>query len=273
MSRPLLIQDLTRCPRLREELVASEGLRGVPGGPDRGLAVWARGAGRRVGDDGSVPFEMREQLARALLPDSRALELGPGGSAPSRRHGQGGAARRATAQRLESVLIPEEGRTTLCVSTQVGCPLACSFCATGAWASRATSAPPRSSIRCAACERPAASRSRASPTWSSWAWASRCSTCPLVTEAIRLLIHPKAFGMAPRRVTVSTVGVLPQHRSRCSRAGPDSTWRVAARHHRRGARRAGAAQPPLPPGGAAAAPARQLPHGQPGGGRSSSSTR
>jgi 23S rRNA (adenine2503-C2)-methyltransferase len=30
------------------------------------------------------------------------------------------------------VLIPEEERTTLCVSTQVGCPLACSFCATGA---------------------------------------------------------------------------------------------------------------------------------------------
>ena len=34
--------------------------------------------------------------------------------------------------RLESVLIPEERRTTLCVSTQVGCPLACCFCATGA---------------------------------------------------------------------------------------------------------------------------------------------
>ena len=34
--------------------------------------------------------------------------------------------------RIESVLIPEEGRTTLCVSTQHGCPLACSFCATGA---------------------------------------------------------------------------------------------------------------------------------------------
>src|SRR5262245_57883520 len=31
---------------------------------------------------------------------------------------------------VEAVLIPEEERTTLCVSTQVGCPLACSFCAT-----------------------------------------------------------------------------------------------------------------------------------------------
>jgi 23S rRNA (adenine2503-C2)-methyltransferase len=33
---------------------------------------------------------------------------------------------------------------------------------------------------------------------------------PAVSEAIRLLTDPKAFGIAPRRVTVSTAGVLPQ---------------------------------------------------------------
>lgn len=32
---------------------------------------------------------------------------------------------------IESVVIPEEKRNTLCVSTQVGCPLECAFCATG----------------------------------------------------------------------------------------------------------------------------------------------
>jgi len=32
---------------------------------------------------------------------------------------------------VESVFIPTEGRATLCVSTQVGCKMACSFCATG----------------------------------------------------------------------------------------------------------------------------------------------
>jgi 23S rRNA (adenine2503-C2)-methyltransferase len=31
---------------------------------------------------------------------------------------------------IESVLIPDEGRLTLCLSTQVGCPLDCRFCAT-----------------------------------------------------------------------------------------------------------------------------------------------
>jgi 23S rRNA (adenine2503-C2)-methyltransferase len=33
--------------------------------------------------------------------------------------------------KIESVVIPERKRTTLCISTQVGCPLDCKFCATG----------------------------------------------------------------------------------------------------------------------------------------------
>ena len=33
--------------------------------------------------------------------------------------------------KIESVVIPEEKRTTVCLSTQVGCPLDCTFCATG----------------------------------------------------------------------------------------------------------------------------------------------
>jgi len=37
----------------------------------------------------------------------------------------------AEGNKIESVIIPEEGRTTLCVSTQVGCPLDCKFCSTG----------------------------------------------------------------------------------------------------------------------------------------------
>ncbi len=33
--------------------------------------------------------------------------------------------------KIETIAIPEEDHTTLCISTQVGCPLACGFCATG----------------------------------------------------------------------------------------------------------------------------------------------
>lgn len=37
----------------------------------------------------------------------------------------------ADGRRVETVLIPEGGRTTVCVSTQVGCPVGCVFCASG----------------------------------------------------------------------------------------------------------------------------------------------
>jgi 23S rRNA (adenine2503-C2)-methyltransferase len=33
--------------------------------------------------------------------------------------------------KIESVIIPDEKRTTICISTQIGCPLDCKFCATG----------------------------------------------------------------------------------------------------------------------------------------------
>jgi 23S rRNA (adenine2503-C2)-methyltransferase len=37
----------------------------------------------------------------------------------------------ADGERIETVLLPEEDRRTLCVSTQIGCPMGCIFCATG----------------------------------------------------------------------------------------------------------------------------------------------
>jgi 23S rRNA (adenine2503-C2)-methyltransferase len=33
--------------------------------------------------------------------------------------------------RIETVMIPQKGRHTVCISTQVGCPMGCRFCATG----------------------------------------------------------------------------------------------------------------------------------------------
>ncbi len=37
----------------------------------------------------------------------------------------------ADGRRIETVLIPEDDRRTVCVSTQVGCPIGCVFCASG----------------------------------------------------------------------------------------------------------------------------------------------
>ena len=56
--------------------------------------------------------------------------------------------RTADGHPVEAVLMRyRDGRRSVCVSSQSGCPLTCTFCATGAMASAATCARPRSSTR------------------------------------------------------------------------------------------------------------------------------
>ncbi len=111
--------------------------------------------------------------------------------------------------RVESVVIPEEERTTLCVSTQVGCAMACSFCATGFLGfTRNLRA---AEIVDQVCRmRAFAPAERPISNVVFMGMGEPLLNLPAVVEAARLLLHPKAFGLAPRRVTVSTVGIVPK---------------------------------------------------------------
>ena len=79
--------------------------------------------------------------------------------------------RTADGQPVEAVLMRyRDGRRSICVSSQSGCPLTCTFCATGQMQfGRNLTRRARSSTR--RCTSAASSRSTTS---SSWAWASRC---------------------------------------------------------------------------------------------------
>jgi 23S rRNA (adenine2503-C2)-methyltransferase len=115
------------------------------------------------------------------------------------------------AEAVEAVLIPEERRNTLCVSTQVGCPLACSFCATGALGFT------RNLTTGEIVDQVLRARSvlDADETLTNIVFMGMGEpllNLPAVSEAVRLLTDPKAFAMAPRRVTVSTSGVVPKIR-------------------------------------------------------------
>ncbi len=119
---------------------------------------------------------------------------------------------------LEAVLIPEERRNTLCISTQVGCPLACSFCATGAlgFTRNLTTAEIVDQV-CRAREvidaAPAlAGEEERLSNIVFMGMGEPLLNLPNVLESIRILTDPKAFGMAPRRITVSTAGVVPKIR-------------------------------------------------------------
>jgi 23S rRNA (adenine2503-C2)-methyltransferase len=110
---------------------------------------------------------------------------------------------------VEAVLIPEERRNTLCVSTQVGCPLDCSFCATGAlgFGRNLTTAEIVDQV-CRAREQLDPDESLTNVVF--MGMGEPLLNLANVSEAIRVLIHPKALAMAPRRITVSTAGVVPR---------------------------------------------------------------
>ena len=110
---------------------------------------------------------------------------------------------------LEAVVIPEEERNTLCVSTQVGCPLACSFCATGAMGfTRNLST---AEIVDQVCRmRGVLPEGRELTNVVFMGMGEPLLNLPAVLDAVRLLVDPRAFGFAPRRVTVSTAGVVPK---------------------------------------------------------------
>jgi 23S rRNA (adenine2503-C2)-methyltransferase len=106
-------------------------------------------------------------------------------------------------------MIPEEERVTLCLSTQVGCPLGCSFCATGflGFARNLRTA----EIVDQLCRmREVLPEGRRITNTVFMGMGEPLLNLPNVLEAIRILLHPKAFAFAPRRVTVSTVGVVPK---------------------------------------------------------------
>jgi 23S rRNA (adenine2503-C2)-methyltransferase len=149
---------------------------------------------------------LREGLAGAW--STRALEVD---SVLRSRDGTVKAALRAADGALvESVLIPEEGRTTLCVSTQVGCSLACSFCATGALGFTRNLRTSEIVDQVCRMRELRAGGERGITNLVFMGMGEPLLNLPALVEAVRILVHPKAFAVAPRRVTVSTVGVVPK---------------------------------------------------------------
>ncbi len=109
---------------------------------------------------------------------------------------------------IESVFIPEERRRTICISTQAGCPLACAFCLTGisGYRRNLTTAEIAGQVATVMAEAP--------PPTLPWNVVFMGMGEPLLnyvstTAALRLLMDPQGFAVAPRRVTLSTVGILP----------------------------------------------------------------
>ena len=200
----------TRRPNLkdysREALRTLFRERGWPAYRADQVATWLySNAAESVAAMTNLPAEIRASLEAEF--DVRALDV-----VETQRSVDGTVKLLLGAQdgaRIEAVIIPEERRHTLCVSTQVGCPLTCSFCATGALGfSR--------NLRCSEiidqvllAKRLMGEDARLT-NLVFMGMGEPLLNLPNVSEAIRILTDPKSMALAPRRVTVSTSGVLPQ---------------------------------------------------------------
>ncbi len=119
----------------------------------------------------------------------------------------------APARRTECVMIPTDDRKTACVSSQVGCPVGCRFCASGIGGLEGNLS--------AAQILEQVHRLRLEPDIGRishvvfMGMGEPLANLPAVTHAIRTLNAPWGFGISARRITVSTVGLPAAIRKFC----------------------------------------------------------
>lgn len=94
----------------------------------RQIAEWLYSKGaREIGAMSDLPAAMREELARTSSISRSEVVTQSKASDGTTKY----LLRLADGETVESVLLPYSERTSVCVSTQVGCPAGCLFCATG----------------------------------------------------------------------------------------------------------------------------------------------
>ncbi|HKK07449.1 MAG TPA: 23S rRNA (adenine(2503)-C(2))-methyltransferase RlmN [Gemmatimonadota bacterium] len=194
----------------------------APGEARSALAAWMEAAGEpsyRVEqvenwmyEQGARSFEELTTLPRGLRARMRAdFDLTPLEASWTARSADGTVKHLwelEDGERVESVLIPAADRLTLCLSSQAGCALGCRFCATGSFGFRRQLsaaeivAQYRDSLRFAREE-----MGRGITNVVFMGMGEPLANAPAVFTALEVL-H-EGFGVGARRITVSTVGLVP----------------------------------------------------------------
>jgi 23S rRNA (adenine2503-C2)-methyltransferase len=115
---------------------------------------------------------------------------------------------------IETVYIPDGDRGTLCVSSQVGCSLDCSFCATGkqGFNRDLTAAEIIGQVWIAAKSfgQLSGTGPRMVTNVVMMGMGEPLMNFDNVVDSMNLMMHDNAYGISKRRVTLSTSGVVPQ---------------------------------------------------------------
>ncbi len=115
----------------------------------------------------------------------------------------------ADSLRVEAVLLREKDHYTFCLSSQVGCPLACAFCRTGQMGWR------RDLSAAEIVAQAVRLRESLPPEYGGrinvvfMGMGEPLLNYPAVRDALRVLLDPAGLAVSPRHITVSTAGILP----------------------------------------------------------------
>jgi len=166
--------------------------------------VYQRGA-RTFADMSDLPKELRNQLAEAfVIPSFREVSVARAEDGTRKL-----LFRLGDALAIESVLIPDPPRLTLCVSSQAGCGMGCRFCATARLGFRRNLSASEIVAQVIAARRELTNEERITNIVF-MGMGEPLHNYDAVLAAIEILMAPWGCDFSSRRITVSTVGLVPQ---------------------------------------------------------------
>jgi 23S rRNA (adenine2503-C2)-methyltransferase len=113
--------------------------------------------------------------------------------------------------RIETVLMPHHGaRNSACVSTQAGCPMACAFCATGEMGLIRNLTPGEIVDQVRHWQRELAPLGERVSHVVYMGMGEPFNNYDATIASARELVGAERFGISPRRLTISTCGVVPK---------------------------------------------------------------
>jgi 23S rRNA (adenine2503-C2)-methyltransferase len=199
MTTAVDLKDLTLLEL--EDLVAHWG---KPRFRARQILKWVYKGAQDFGDMTDISRTWREELATRIRLSSLRLA--------ARQESQDGTQkfrwRLEDGASIESVLIPEEGHSTLCLSSQVGCALGCRFCLTArqGLTRNLTAAEMVNQVLGA---RPYAPADQPLTNLVFMGMGEALANYTALTRAIHTIQAPWGLNFSTRRVTVSTAGLAP----------------------------------------------------------------
>jgi 23S rRNA (adenine2503-C2)-methyltransferase len=155
----------------------------------------------------SLPAKMRERLAVGHAVGLPAVERLYESTDGTRRY----LLRLEDGRTVETVLMPEGERDTICISSQVGCPVDCKFCMTALLGlERSLTAGEIVGQVLLVARENALRQDGGRLNIVMMGQGEPLLNLANVVKATRILLDPAGFALSPRRITVSTSGVIPK---------------------------------------------------------------